>query len=421
MAYIELLSASETDFRRAVEEIEADPLYTELRSLGVVRRRGGRGRMPAEAQEELLDQQVADIVRRYRLDRLPGGLDTIQAVLQDEGVEAVARRLGASPAEVRRLARFLAPPRREPEARGGRRRAEEEAPQLEDYVAGAPAVDTEKATAIVRDFVLRHRLSEHQLVADFLHGEDSPERLARHYHTTEGIIQQVQAAVNHVLTADEALGPRVTAATARARRTDRSVAIVGRVHLRAGEPALHFGEDTGYGLRYVIDPTRFGMEFGDTLPSSDPAPPAGSELDGVSPNALREEAEAFLALLRHVNQRRSVQCRVVALIFEKQKRHFASGSDLDLVPLGQAEVARELKEHQSTVSRAVRDRYLETPYGTHELQWYCQRKRDVVRRLAAAHPELSDRELQHLLAERYHCRIARRTVAYHRASGPGGG
>jgi len=167
------------------------------------------------------------------------------------------------------------------------------------------------------------------------------------------------------------------------------------VYLLDGEPQLTFGEESGYGLRYAIDPQPLG-ELAD-------------------PSA-RVEAEEMVALLRHINQRRSVQCRVVALLFEKQRAYLASGDELDLLPLGQADIARELGEHQSTVSRAVRGRYLDTPYGTHELQFYCQRKRDVIVRLSAAHPEASDTDLQEILASRYGCRIARRTVAYHRAA-----
>jgi DNA-directed RNA polymerase specialized sigma54-like protein len=199
-------------------------------------------------------------------------------------------------------------------------------------------------------------------------------------------------AVTFVLTADIVAGP--TSPTApRPRERRASLPIVGRVYLRDGEPQLHFGEDTGYGLRYVIDP---------------------SALQEIESPERREEAEGLLHVLRHINQRRNVQCRVVAALFEKQRAYLASGNELDLVPVSQADLARELKEHQSTVSRAVRGRYLDTPYGRHELQFYCQRKADVVLRLGAARPEASDRDLQRVLQERYGCRIARRTVAYHR-------
>ena len=392
MAYIELLSAAETDFRRTVEEIESDPLFAELHSLGVVRRRGGRGRMPADRYEERLDAYVADFLRRHGLDRHADALERIEAGLRKHGAEAVAARLGAPAAEVRRLAQFLQPSR-PPEAEVPRSTSAEAAPDLDDFVAGTPSIDISEATAVIRDFVERHSLSQHQLVGDFLHAEDPPDVLARRYRTTEDAIRDVMDAVTFVLTADVVAAPRPTAG--RSRSEAEAPPVVARIYLREGEPQLTFGEESGYGLRYVIDPE-----------------PLAELADG----AARFEAEEMVALLRHVNQRRSVQCRVVALLFEKQKAYFASGDELDLVPLGQADIARELGEHQSTVSRAVRGRYLDTPYGTHELQHYCQRRKDVILRLGAAHPDASDSELQELLASRYGCRIARRTVAYHRAA-----
>ncbi len=391
MAYIELLSAPEDEFRQTVAEVERDPLFRELNSRGLVKRRGGRGPMSREAFEERVDRQVAEFVRQYRLDRRRGGLEALAKALRKEGVEAVARRLGAPVPEVQRVARFLTEPL--PDERPVPvRTGDAETADLADYVAGAETTDVTQATAVVSDFVHRFGLSQAQLVGDFLHGDLTALDLSRKYHTTEAVIEQVMEAVTFVLTADIVAGPR-RPTPSRPHDRRESLPIVGRVYLREGEPQLHFGEETGYGLRYVIDP---------------------SALADIESPGKREEAETLLQVLRHVNQRRSVQCRVVAALFERQKRYLTSGDELDLVPVSQADLARELKEHQSTISRAVRDRYLDTPYGTHELQFYCQRKQDVVLRLGAAHPEASDRELQEILREKYGCRIARRTVAYHR-------
>ncbi len=229
---------------------------------------------------------------------------------------------------------------------------------------------------------------------DFLHSEETPQALARRYRTTAEVIQRVMDAVNFVLTADIVSGQTgVAASRSKATGKRASVPIVARVYLHDGEPFLHFGEDTGYGLRCVIAPEPLGE---------------------IDKGESRERAEELITVLRHVNQRRSVQCRVVAALFEKQKEYFRTGDELKLRPVSQADLSRDLDEHQSTVSRAVRGRYVECPYGTHELQFYCQRKKDVVLRLSASNMNMSDRELQEVLQERYDCDIARRTVAYHR-------
>jgi hypothetical protein len=184
LAYIELLSAGEEEFRQTVESVEDDPLFDELHALGVVKKRGGRGRMPQAAYEERLDAEVAEFVKRYGLDRRPGGLEQLGEVLQAQGAEAVAEALGASVGEVRRVARFLVPgPDGPAEAERAGRSESPRPPDLEDVVAGATPIDISRATATVRDFVHRFSLSEHQLVGDFLHGEDSPAQLARRYRT----------------------------------------------------------------------------------------------------------------------------------------------------------------------------------------------------------------------------------------------
>lgn len=395
MAYIELLSASEDEFRETVQEVESDPLFDELRVLGVVRKRGGRGRMPQEAYEQRLDAEVAEFARRHGLDKRPGSLERLTQALRAEGAAAVARRLRAPIAEVQRVAKFLLEEPREFARSGEAHRSGAGKPaDLDDFVAGASEVDVSRAMEVVSDFVHRFSLSEHQLVADFLHGEASRGELARRYRTSEQTIGRVMDAVTFILTADIVAGsgaplPR----NARGREPRAEVPVVARVYLREGEPHLHFGEDSGYGLRYVIDP---------------------AALAGIERAEERRQADDLLSVLRHINQRRSVQCRLVAALFEKQKAYLTSGEELDLAPVSQADLARELRENQSTISRAVRGRYIDTPYGTHELQFYCQRKRDVVLRLSAAFPDGTDRELQSMLRERYGCDIARRTVAYHR-------
>jgi hypothetical protein len=394
-AYIELLSSTEEEFRRTVQDIEGDPLFEELRALGVVRKRGGRGRMPREAYESGIDRQVAGFVKRYGLHDRPGALDRLSEALRREGAASVARRLGAPVAEVRRVARFLLDEPEEPKGAGRAYGLDAAAPpDLEDVVAGTSEVDLSQAMGVVSDFVHRFSLSQHELVADFLHGDDPPDQLARRYRTTEQVIRRVMDAVTFVLTADIVTqAARPLPRDARGAGSKAEVAVVARVYLHGEEPHLHFGEETGYGLRYVIDPGALG------------------ELETAEE---QEQAEALLSVLRHINQRRSVQCRLVAALFERQKAYFASGDELDLRPVSQAELARELGESQSTISRSVRGRYVETPYGTHELQFYCQRKQDVVLRLSATFPEATDRELQQMLEDRYGCKIARRTVAYHR-------
>ena len=140
------------------------------------------------------------------------------------------------------------------------------------------------------------------------------------------------------------------------------------------------------------------------------------------PQAFRQrfadpQDRALLSELRWINQRRSVIWRIAHFLVEHQRRYLETGDELGLRPLAQAELARALGQASSTISRALRGKYLDTPHGTLALSFFCQHKGDVVRRLHARHPDWPDRRLRQELEARYGCRISRRTVAYHRGAG----
>ena len=385
--FVDLLSAPEDDFRDHVRAIEGAPLFAELQARGIVRRRRVRRSLPAGVYEDRMVEHLTRTAQQYDLDRRrPDWVQLLSAPSALERTQELGRELGVPAGELRPLIRYLrssadAPPVRTPD---------EPTAEWEDFTAGSATVDTSAATAIVQEFVARHGLSQHDLVADFLHGELGAAALAAKYHTTEPVVQRVLEAVEQVLSVDAAAGP---AAPERRPATAPARHIVARVELADGVPQLRFLEEEGYRLRYVIDPTALRQL-------------AGGE--------RRAAADKLLDELRYINQRHSLLCRLVAHLADHQYRYLASGDEADLRPLSQADIARTLHEHQSTVSRVIRDRYLDTPYGTYELQYFCQRKREVIARLAARMPEASDTELQRALQERYGCRIARRTVAYHR-------
>lgn len=117
---------------------------------------------------------------------------------------------------------------------------------------------------------------------------------------------------------------------------------------------------------------------------------------------------------RYINQRLSALSRLITTLCESQREYLATGDARLLKPLAQAALARDLGEHPSMVSRLIRGKMIETPWGKIPLLFLCQSKTDVVARLIAQHPGLTDQEVVMRLREEYSCFIARRTVAYHR-------
>jgi RNA polymerase sigma-54 factor len=82
---------------------------------------------------------------------------------------------------------------------------------------------------------------------------------------------------------------------------------------------------------------------------------------------LQDKVQDYRWIQKSIEQRKETLTRVVTKIVEKQTSFFQKGSSY-LVPMTMKEVASELEIHESTVSRAVREKYMQTPLGTFTLK-----------------------------------------------------
>ncbi|MBL4954980.1 RNA polymerase factor sigma-54 [Neobacillus sp. YIM B02564] len=82
---------------------------------------------------------------------------------------------------------------------------------------------------------------------------------------------------------------------------------------------------------------------------------------------LQDKVQDYQWILKSIEQRRETLTRVVTKIVEKQAAFFENGPE-SLVPMTMKELAAELDIHESTVSRAVREKYVQTPIGTFTLK-----------------------------------------------------
>jgi RNA polymerase sigma-54 factor len=82
---------------------------------------------------------------------------------------------------------------------------------------------------------------------------------------------------------------------------------------------------------------------------------------------LQDKLQDYQWIQKSIEQRKETLTRVVAKIIEIQAAFFQNGSQY-LVPMTMKEVAGELEIHESTVSRAVREKYVQTPIGTFALK-----------------------------------------------------
>jgi len=145
-------------------------------------------------------------------------------------------------------------------------------------------------------------------------------------------------------------------------------------------------------------------------------------------NYLKEKQQAFEWLKKTVEQRGDTIYNVGKAIVETQQEFFLNEED-PIKPLILKDISEELAIHESTVSRAVNGKYLETDFGVFELKHFFSQKlasdegerstNDVKHRLQTlidsedkAKP-LSDQKLVELLNDEG-IDISRRTVAKYR-------
>ncbi len=77
---------------------------------------------------------------------------------------------------------------------------------------------------------------------------------------------------------------------------------------------------------------------------------------------LQEKLQDFQWIMKSIEQRRETLTNVIMKIAEKQQEYFFEGPT-HLNPLTMKELAQELNVHESTISRAVREKYVQTPSG----------------------------------------------------------
>ena len=136
-------------------------------------------------------------------------------------------------------------------------------------------------------------------------------------------------------------------------------------------------------------------------------------------------------VVRSIEQRRSTLMACAECILDFQEDFFRRGSG-HLVPLTLADVADRLGVHESTVSRAVKDKYIQCSMGVYPLSYFFSRSlgadrqtegavspdaaKALLKKLIAGedkrHP-LSDQKLCELM-EAQGCTLSRRTVAKYR-------
>ena len=138
---------------------------------------------------------------------------------------------------------------------------------------------------------------------------------------------------------------------------------------------------------------------------------------------IREKYQRALWLKKAIDQRRETLERVLKELFNRQKEFLKDGKTLKPVTL--SEIASSLSIHESTVSRALKDKMVETPFGVYPAAFFLSKHvtsshqeeikraiREIIESEDKKRP-YSDSKIAELLKEKGF-KVARRTVAKYR-------
>jgi len=215
------------------------------------------------------------------------------------------------------------------------------------------------------------------------------------------------------------------------------------VQQRISRLDLHPGAGFGESTAQAIVPDATIRKEGETLQvetNNDPVPHFRINrkyLRMLEDPSLNEETKTFIKqkiasaqwLMRNIDQRHDTVTRIAQSLARRQSEFFLS-PDGKLTPLTMKEIADELELHESTIARAVSNKYLQSPRGLLPLRSFFTNAletskgesissttvRDALERLIDKedkHKPLSDQLLSQLL-KKQGIRCARRTVAKYR-------
>jgi RNA polymerase sigma-54 factor len=171
-----------------------------------------------------------------------------------------------------------------------------------------------------------------------------------------------------------------------------------------------------------IPPLRITQHYKDMLA----APDTSAEVR----NYIMERIRAAKALIEGLQRRTSTIQKVADALLRRQAEFFHKGPKF-LRPLTMREVAEEVGHHETTISRAVSGKFMDTPHGVYEMRYLFtsgQTAHDgqgisapvIKARLEALIKEedpqkpRSDAELAKMLQAEFKIPLARRTVAKYR-------
>ncbi|MDY6787104.1 MAG: RNA polymerase factor sigma-54 [candidate division WOR-3 bacterium] len=144
---------------------------------------------------------------------------------------------------------------------------------------------------------------------------------------------------------------------------------------------------------------------------------------------LKKRLNSAIFLVSGIHKRQATLMKIAERIVMLQKEFFRYGVSA-LKPMILADIADYIGVHESTVSRATENKYMDTPQGLYPVKFFFSRGimteqgetsnrnvRDLLNRIIENEDKrkpLTDKKLAEILSDEHHIDIARRTVAKYR-------
>ncbi|MGJ3243796.1 MAG: RNA polymerase factor sigma-54 [Opitutales bacterium] len=221
-------------------------------------------------------------------------------------------------------------------------------------------------------------------------------------------VDEVQAAIEEIASLDPAPGRKFS------EDTNRVVTPDVKVEKDNGEWIIHLNND-------YIPRLRLNSIYKEML--------AKGKLTAKEKEYIQERMRSGKFLINSIEQRQQTIERITREILNYQKAFFEEGV-ARLRPLTMNQIAQTVGVHETTVSRAIANKYIDTPWGVFDFKYFFTPGytngsgesvsntsiKDVIANLIDAEDPakpLSDQEVVNILKER-DIKIARRTVAKYR-------
>jgi transposase len=399
--YIDILSKSESDFRKYINEIESNPMFNRMLSDGAIRKIGFKGRIPSHVYQDFQDQQFIKFLQQYKItDKVEWESDFFDKKAL-RNVKQLSTKYKVARGELIKAIEYCRHLKQSWEGK-----------DEEDYTAYISFDDPDnfhqvedreysaspdESIAQLAEIIEKHGISEKDFVGHFLSGNVDAFDVARKLDLDLNTVDQIMEAVEKVNIASSTQINVVEPQSSSKSSASQPIATVKRLK-NPPRAEIQINADEEYSFRYRV------------------------KENDVS---LNDEESLFIDKLKMINQRRSLTFRIVQFMFQFQYQYFASANPYYLKPLSQAEIAREVGEHESTISRILRDKHIEIDEGNTPLAFFCQSKEDIIQRIIQLRePDeinagirkkpFSDAEIADILENEYGVKVSRRTVTYYR-------